>query len=56
MRMILCATRRVICKVCKHLLPVVGQQAYPPSLWAEQPTGEGQPGETTGSTGVVANP
>ncbi len=51
-----CATRRQICTVQKHLLPVVGQQVYPPSLRAEQPVDEGSPGETTGSTGVVAYP
>ncbi len=40
-RTTLCATRRVICTVCKHLLPAVGRQAYPPNLRAEQPTGQG---------------
>ena len=34
--------------VRKYLLPVVGQQAYPPSLLGEQPGGEGSPGETKG--------
>ncbi len=51
-----CATRRVLCMVVKHLSPVRGRQAYPPSLEAEQPPGEGSPGETMGSTGVVAHP
>ncbi len=32
----------------EHLLPVVGQQVYPPSLWVEQFTDEGSPGETEG--------
>jgi hypothetical protein len=45
-----------MCTVQEHLPPVVGRQAHPPSLWAERPTGEGTPGETTGSTGVVADP
>jgi hypothetical protein len=36
-----CATMGVICTVCKHLLPVVGQQAYPPNLWVEHPIGQG---------------
>jgi hypothetical protein len=44
-----------MCTMREHLLPVVGQQVHPPSLWAEQPIGEGSPGETKGSTGVVAN-
>jgi hypothetical protein len=51
-----CATRRVLCTVMKHLSPVRGRQAYPPSLEAEQPPGEGSPGETMGSTGGVAHP
>jgi len=45
-----------MCTVREHLLPIVGQQAYPPSLRAEHPVDEGTPGETKGSTGVVANP
>ena len=34
--------------VREHLLLVVEQQAYPPSLSVEQPEGEGSPGETQG--------
>ncbi|HKA54233.1 MAG TPA: reverse transcriptase domain-containing protein, partial [Candidatus Binatia bacterium] len=40
----------------RHLPPTVGRQVYPPSLQAEQLAGQGTPGETTGSTGIVANP
>lgn len=35
--------------VREHLRPVVGPQAYPPSLRSEHPAGEGTPGETEGS-------
>jgi hypothetical protein len=45
-----------MCKVQEHLPPVVGREAHPPSLRIEQSAGEGSPGETTGSTGVVADP
>jgi hypothetical protein len=51
-----CATRRAMCMVREHLPPAVGRQAYPPNLKAEPPRGEGPPGETTGSTGAVADP
>jgi hypothetical protein len=44
-----------MCTVQEHLPLVVERQVYPPSLWVEQPAGEGSPGETKGSTGVVAN-
>jgi RNA-directed DNA polymerase len=40
----------------RHLPPTVGWHVYPPSLQAEQLTGQGTPGETTGSTGIVAHP
>ena len=38
--------------------PTAGRRAVslPPSLEAERPPGKGSPGETTGSTGVVAHP
>ena len=45
-----------MCMVREHLPPAVGRQAYPPNLEAEPPRGEGSPGETTGSTGAVADP
>jgi hypothetical protein len=32
----------------EHLLPVVGQQVYPPNLRVEQLTDEGPPEETKG--------
>jgi hypothetical protein len=44
-----------MCTVRKHLLLVVGQEVYPPSLWMKWSTGEGSPGETKDSTGVVAH-
>jgi hypothetical protein len=43
-----CATRRELDTMRGHLLPVVGQQVYPPSLRAEQLIDEGTPGETKG--------
>jgi hypothetical protein len=48
MPMTVCATRRELSTMREHLLPVVGQQVYPPSLWVEHPTDEGTPGETKG--------
>jgi hypothetical protein len=45
-----------MCMVLEHLLPIVGRQAYSPSLLVEQLTGEGSPGKTKGLTGVVADP
>ena len=48
MQMTSCATRRELGTVRKHLLLVVEQEVYPPSLQIEQPEGEGTPGETKG--------
>jgi hypothetical protein len=45
-----------MCMVREHRWPIVGPSAYPPSLRTEQSVDEGSPGETKGSTGVVAHP